>query len=528
VTGTVLQTLGGLGLFLLGMVVLTDGLKALAGGAIRTALKRFTHSPYSGAVTGMAATTVLQSSSATTVAAVGFVGAGLLTFPEALGIVFGANIGTTVKGWLVAIIGFKLKLGQLSLFLVLTGVALRLFAGGRLASVGMAIAGFGLIFVGIGSMQEGMLGLQHIITPAHLPADTLAGRLMLVGFGILFTVITQSSSAGVVTSLTALSVGSISFHQAAAMVIGMDIGTTVTAAMAAIGGSVGSRRTGLSHVIYNLMTGIGALFLLTPYVLLWQWLAPGQLSQNAEIALVGFHSSFNIIGVLVVLPFTHQFARFVERLIPDHLPAYTASLNPALLKEPEVALTAVVASTRAELLVMLSYIKVILGEQRVIEKGKLIELQNALDETHHYLDRIHLSADSGKDWSRLVALIHALDHMQRLEDRCEEKRTLPEEYTFADLATYHVILLSALTELIVTIEEDDWNKAAGDATRVNYMIYEWVESLRDHVMCDVAAGKLDVTLATRTLESIRWIQRVSSHINKITNYLNETWQPRTG
>ena len=147
--GSVLLCLGGLGLFLLGMTVLTDGLRALAGRALRRLLSRFTRSPLSGAMTGAVTTAVVQSSSATTVAAVGFVGAGLLTFPQALGIVLGANVGTTITGWLVALLGFKLELGTAAMPIVLVGALIRLFARGRASAVGFAVAGFGLIFVGI-------------------------------------------------------------------------------------------------------------------------------------------------------------------------------------------------------------------------------------------------------------------------------------------------------------------------------------------------------------------------------------------
>ena len=138
---------------MLGMIVMTDGLRTLAGSAIRKALLRFTRTPVSGAVTGAVSTAILQSSSATTVAAVGFVGASLMAFPEALGIIFGANVGTTITGWLVATLGFKLKLGTVVLPVIFVGVLLRLFSKGRLAATGYALAGFGVIFVGITVMQ---------------------------------------------------------------------------------------------------------------------------------------------------------------------------------------------------------------------------------------------------------------------------------------------------------------------------------------------------------------------------------------
>jgi len=308
----ILQAMGGLGLFLLGMVVMTDGLKGLAGDMLRQILTRVTHSPASGALTGAATTAILQSSSATTVAAVGFVSASLLTFPQALGIIFGANIGTTITGWLVALLGFKFKLATIVSPLVLVGVLMRLFGHGKLAATGMALAGFSLIFIAITLLQGVMLGMEGIVTPDDFPADTFTGRLKLVAIGISITLITQSSAAGVAAALAAVHVGTISFPQAMAIVIGMDIATAIKAIVASMGGSVATLRTGLSHVLYNIYSGIVAFLLLTPYALFLDYISPDIVRDNAEIALVGFHTSFNIICVLLILPFTNQFAQLVS------------------------------------------------------------------------------------------------------------------------------------------------------------------------------------------------------------------------
>jgi phosphate:Na+ symporter len=201
--------LGGVGLFLLGMLVLTGGLRGLAGDALRRLLARFTRSPVSGAIAGAVTTAVIQSSSATTVTAVGFVGAGLLSFPQALGIVFGANIGTTVTGWLVAILGFKLELATIAPPLLVAGVLLRLFASGTARQAGWALAGFSLLFIGIDALQQGMGAFEGRVTPENFPEDSPSGRLRLVLIGVAITLVTQSSSAGVATAMVALGTGAI-------------------------------------------------------------------------------------------------------------------------------------------------------------------------------------------------------------------------------------------------------------------------------------------------------------------------------
>ena len=216
---SVFKALGGLGLFLFGMTIMTGALRSLADEKMRNLLAHAVSSPSKGAVTGALSTAVLQSSSATTVAAVGFVGAGLLTFSESLGVIFGANIGTTITGWLVALVGFKLNLGQALLPLILIGVLLRMTGRPRLEQAGMTVAGFGLIFVGIDLLQGGLTGLEGRVTPDQFPPDTVLGRLLLVVIGAIVTFITQSSSAGVATALAAVHAGTISLNQAAAMVM---------------------------------------------------------------------------------------------------------------------------------------------------------------------------------------------------------------------------------------------------------------------------------------------------------------------
>jgi phosphate:Na+ symporter len=454
------------------MIVMTDGLQALAGNAMRRALMRFTRNPVSGVLTGVAATAMLQSSSATTVATVGFVSAGLISFSAALGIIFGANIGTTITGWLVVILGFELKLGTVMLPLIFIGASLKLFARGRFAGWGYAIAGFGLIFVAIATMQDAMSDLHGLMTPDQLSADTLIGRLQLVALGAIATVITQSSSAGVAATLTALYAGAVNFAQAAALVIGMDVGTTVTAILATLGASVNARRTGLSHVLYNLWTACLALILITPYTWLWEKLAPGQLVQNAEIGLVAFHTCFNVVGVMVMLPFTRQFANLVMGLVPSQEPSYTDGLSDSLLTQPHLALNAAQDSIQAELMVLLLHVAAILDDpsgQRV----DLGELQTALDETHAYLDQIHLKTGSGPGWERLINMMHALDHLQRIHERCEEDEDRAKTVqTTAALATERDLLIATIQQIRPLVNAQRWLTAAERASETAQRIHQ--------------------------------------------------------
>jgi len=519
---TIIKASGGLGIFLLGMIIMTAGLRSMAGDTIRNALMRFTKSPYSGATTGAISTALLQSSSATTVAAVGFVGAGLMTFPQALGIIFGANIGTTITGWMVALLGFKLQLGIIVLPVILLGVILKLFFKDKIASFGYTLAGFGLIFVGISLLQEGMSGFEGIITPENLPSDSLIGILKLVALGIIATLITQSSSAGVAATLTALYANAINFEQAAALVIGMDVGTTVTALMASIGGSVNVRRTGFSHVIYNLFTGVMAIFLISPYIYVWDTLAPGALMQNAEITLVAFHTFFNVLGVLIVLPFTYQFAHMIEKIIPSKEPVFTEKLDKRLLEEPPLALEAARISAQAEFIALLQHINFILGDEKDGKKSDLILLQSALDKTYHYIDEIDPKQGKDAKWKKLISLIHILDHTQRLHERCEEEqyRAMLVQKS-PGLHNEHMHIITANNKIISAISSKKFSDARKYAKKNEKHIMKSMEPYRNMITEKMAKDEINIPLGTSKLEADRWLIRVSHHIARITFHMEK-------
>jgi phosphate:Na+ symporter len=323
------NVLGGIGLFLIGMILTTDGLRTAAGDALRRVLLRFTGGPYKALLSGALVTALVQSSSATTLATIGFVGAGLIRFEQALGVILGANIGTTATSWLVAWFGLKFSVSSLAYPMVGIGALLKLFLRGRWSHVGLALAGFGIIFIGIDTLQGGMKSLSHILTPQQLPDDTFIGRILLIGLGLLLTAIMQSSSAAMATTLTALDSGSISLQQAAAIVIGANIGTTVTAGIAAVGASTAAKRTALAHAVFNTVTG-GVAFLLLPALgFLIAHMDTRWSKGNAALSLAAFHTFFNVLGVLIHLPFLQRFAALILRLIPDRGPPLTRLLDPS-------------------------------------------------------------------------------------------------------------------------------------------------------------------------------------------------------
>lgn len=513
-----LLAIGGVGLFLLGMLVLTDGLRNLAGNTLRRVLARFTRSPLSGAVTGALTTAVVQSSSATTVTAVGFVGAGLLTFPHALGIIFGANIGTTMTGWLVAIVGFKLELGVIVLPLVLVGVLCKMFARGWLSHLGWAIAGFSLLFIGIDAMQQGLASYQGTVTPDDFPDDTLFGRFQLVLIGVAITLVTQSSSAGVAAALVALGSGTISFPQAAAMVIGMDVGTTLTAALATVGGSAAMRQTGYAHVIYNIMTGLLAFFLLGPFAAAADaWTSGG--SGDPQIAVVAFHTTFNTLGVILAVLFTRPFSDLITRLVPERGPVLVRRLDKRLLGDAGASADAALATIRDVAFELFDILTELLDptKRAHADPDRLRNIEHALTAARGFVEQIKTGPSQPPAHRRHVASMHALDHLTRLSHRCTQTARLETSQSDRRLRRLSNVLRTVLISLP---SYTDLNDAAQKMDRLRALLREQRRSFRKQTVIEASLQRIGAERALKRLDSIRWLHRVAYHVWRILHHLD--------
>ncbi|MCW9023669.1 MAG: Na/Pi symporter [Gammaproteobacteria bacterium] len=306
---------GGLGLFLLAVNMITDGLRLAAGHTLRDILAKWTRTPAHGIITGLSITAIVQSSSAVTVAIIGFVNAGLITMRQALGVVYGANMGSTMTGWLVAMVGFNIKLEIFALPILGIGMLLRLTGGdSRRASFGTALVGFGLFFIGIDVLKETFEGLATAVDLETLTVDGIAGVFLYVAIGFLMTVLTQSSAASIAIILTAATGGILSLNAAAAMVIGANVGTTSTALIAAIGATSNAQRVAAAHIMFNVSTGMVALIILP--LLFWIVKITGELLGLEDIPAVTlalFHTTFNILGVLLMWPVTDRLTQFLGK-----------------------------------------------------------------------------------------------------------------------------------------------------------------------------------------------------------------------
>ncbi|MDZ7699975.1 MAG: Na/Pi symporter [Deltaproteobacteria bacterium] len=306
---------GGIGLFLLGMHLMTDGLKTAAGDALRNILEKGTQTPMRGILSGALITAIVQSSSAVTVAIIGFVNAGLMTLRQAIGVIYGSNVGTTMTGWLVALVGFKFDIKAIALPVIGMGMGMwLLFGNRRQGAVGMALAGFGVFFIGIDVLNTAFQDLGSRVQLETLFREGFGGLLLFVGIGFLLTTLMQSSSAAMAVTLTATSGGLIPLNAGAAMVIGANLGTTSTAAISVLGATPNAKRVAGAHVAFNIITGAGALLMLPLFLALLVTLRKVVGFENEPAAMLAlFHTAFNFLGVLLMWPLTRHLVRSLKR-----------------------------------------------------------------------------------------------------------------------------------------------------------------------------------------------------------------------
>jgi phosphate:Na+ symporter len=428
---------GGLGLFLLGMGLMTDGLKLAAGPALHRILTGATRTRAHALGSGVLVTALVQSSSAVTVAAIGFVNAGLLALGPALWVLFGANVGTTMTGWIVALVGLKFKVEALAMPLVALGALLRLTGQGRRSALGTALAGFGLLFMGIALLQQAFAGLAGRIS---LPeGEGPLAVLAQLGIGLLMTVLMQSSSAAMAITLTAAQGGLIGPQGAAAVVIGANIGTTVTALLAAIGATPNARRAASAHVVFNLLTGAVALLSLPWLVgVLGQARAVLGLPPGPAAQLALFHTTFNLLGVLLMWPLADRLTYWLQRRFRarEEDEAQAQFLDATVLAVPTLALDALAREVGRAGQVAQRMTRAAVGGAGVAalkaDQGILTSLDGAIE---RFVERLRSASMSQEASARLAGLLRIRRYHEEAAEQAMAAAEMPsQEATDARLA----------------------------------------------------------------------------------------------
>lgn len=451
--------LGSLGLFLYGMKVLSEGLQKVSGEGLRNLMRGMTRNRLYGIVSGMLVTTLVQSSSATTVMLVSFVNAGILNLRQAIGIIFGANLGTTTTFWIIALLGFKFSLSQIALPAVGVGVAMIFFSNPRIRDSGQAIIGFGLLFMGLELLKQSVPDMREDIEMLSFlqqySGQDFSSMLLFFAFGVVLTCVVQSSSVAGAITLTLAAKGWIDFEAAAAIILGENVGTTITANIAAMTANTEARRTARAHLLFNLIGVIWMLVVFHPFCRLVDFLIPGPALDmgNIPLHLALFHSMFNLVNIFVLVGFIPQLGWLATRMTPDRsgrfafsVPARRGSSN--LPRTGEINL----AEARQEVVRMAELTQAMFrGFNEVYENpdrdmgAKISELKAMEERSDRMAHDItayliwcagaELSREGTQDVTMLLRIVYELEeicdccyHLVRLAERkYRKRRVLPPE-----------------------------------------------------------------------------------------------------
>lgn len=335
----------GVAIFLFGMLFLEDGFKAFTGGVLEKLLQKTTDKTWKSLLFGVVSTTVMQSSSLVSVITISFISAGLVTLVAGIGIIFGANIGTTTGAWLVAAFGLKVKISAYAMPMLVFGIVLAFQKSKYLKGIGSVLAGLGFLFLGIHYMKEGFEAFKDSFDLASLAVGGYPGLFLFAAIGAAATVVMQSSHATLVLILTALSAGQITYENALALAIGANVGTTITAIIGSLSANVQGKRLAGAHLIFNMVTGVIAIVFISQFVWAVDSVSSkvGIAADNYTMKLAVFHTLFNVTGVLVMVPLIHRLADYLFKTFPEKAldlaePRY---LSDAAIEFPETVLVSV-------------------------------------------------------------------------------------------------------------------------------------------------------------------------------------------
>ncbi len=333
----------GVSIFLFGMLFLEEGFKAFTGGMLEKLLQKTTDKTWKSLLFGVISTTIMQSSSLVSVITISFISAGLVTLVAGIGIIFGANIGTTTGAWLVAAFGLKVKIAAYAMPMLVFGIVLSFQSSRYLKGIGAVLAGLGFLFLGIHYMKEGFESFKDSFDLASLAVAGYPGLFLFAGIGAAATVVMQSSHATLVLILTALAAGQITYENGLALAIGANVGTTITAIIGSLSANIQGKRLAGAHLIFNLVTGFIAIAFIHQFV----WAVDvvsnkvGIAADNYTMKLAVFHTLFNVTGVLVMVPLIHRLAVFLTSYLPEKEKdiAEPLYLSDAAIEFPETVLS---------------------------------------------------------------------------------------------------------------------------------------------------------------------------------------------
>lgn len=541
--------MGGLGLFLFGMKIMSEGLQKVAGNRMRKILAALTNNRYVAAFVGLAVTAIIQSSSATTVMVVGFVNAGLMSLVQAIGVVLGANIGTTITAQLIAF-----KITKFALPAIGIGTLMKLFCKDKKnIYLGEILLGFGILFYGMSVMKEAFDPIKgsEQFRQVFLLVDN--HPLLAVAIGALMTVIVQSSSATIGITLALATSGLISFEGSVALILGENIGTTVTANLAAIGTNVAARRTALSHFLFNFL-GVTYMLVLLPYFVEFvNAITPGDADlvvttqqQAHEFGLAvgdkpyiarhiaNAHTLFNIINTLVFLPIIGVLANLATRLVPgkdSQLDFQLKYIDSRVLNTPPLALSQARSETNRMALLALECVDETLqfldkADLRMLEslrkKEDLLDLLQR--EIIDFLVAISQRPISQEASREISSLMHVVNDLEKIGDYCENlwqlgERRIEQRIGFSSVAEAEVVDLAQKTREFVSFIQKAFERRDQTIIEKAQFMENQIDTLeaqlRDNHIQRLNTGECSVNPGLIFIDMIHNFEKIGDHTHSI-------------
>lgn len=542
----VFSLVGSLALFLYGMKIMSEGLEKFAGDRLRSILGAMTKNRIMGVLTGVGVTALIQSSSATTVMVVSFVNAGLMTLKQSIGVIMGANIGTTVTAWIISAVGFKVNISAFAIPLLAIGLPMMFSNKGKRKSIGEFIFGFSFLFMGLSFLQEAAtamnIGEMVANMLAHIPCDSFFTILLFVFVGAVVTMIVQASAAtmAITLMLFGMNIPGFGFEQAAALAMGQNIGTTITAFIASLTANTQARRAALAHMFFNVFGVVAILIVFYPACNLISWVVTDLMhgSDNALFKLSAFHTAFNIINTLLLIWFVPQIEQFVCKMLPEKEgdePEKLKFITSGLLSTAELSLL----SARKEIALFgerckrsYDYVLSMHGVEKDEDFNKIYAkvekyegiTDNMEYEIAHYLQKVsegRLSDDAKRQVQRML---REVDDLESIGDCCFNiARTLSrkrykckEHFTEEQMENIHAMenLVGESVQLMV----DTLNKPEGEghdiseSYRLESKINAFRTVVRNENLHQLSLGAYDYQLGAFYIDTINGLEKLADYV----------------
>jgi len=549
-----LNLLGALAFFIYGMKIMSEAIQRVAGSKMRQILRSMTSNRFKGVLTGFLITGLVQSSSATTVLVVSFVNAGLLSLIESIGVIMGANIGTTITAWLISIIGFKVKIDAYALIIIAFAFPLLFFSKDKIKTWGEVFIGFALLFMGLAYLKDAVPDLKS--NPdllAFLSEYSNLGflsTLLFVGIGTIITVVVQSSSAAMALTLVMANNGWIPFELAAAMVLGENIGTTITANLAALVGNVHAKRAAFAHFIFNVFGVIWIVILMRPfvaaigsYVAYQTGMSPETNPEAIPIALSVFHTAFNIINTLILVWFVKYIAQIVTKVIKakgDDADEFKLEyIGTGLLNTAELSLEEAQKETASfgnVIQKMSGVLGDLLTEPKAKKQKKLFKKMKKMeDATDHleeeivkYLTKVSDGTLSSEASTRVTSLLSIVNDMERIGDvfyqmsrDFETKYEDSKSETFtkkqvASLSDMYKLLNEAINVMVKNLNSTYKNVSIDEALDYELSIDKMRNKLRKEHTKHMQDKNFNIRMGALYQDLFQSMEKIGDHVINVT------------